>query len=63
MAVSKEEIANYVNRNCQRASCFVCKEADKYENYTQCPYLQLKQLARERRVTTKDIADEFVNSL
>lgn len=42
----KEYIARMVNKNCRRASCFVCGEADKYENYEDCPYIGLKQITR-----------------
>lgn len=57
--MTKKEIADHTNRVCNKASCFVCAEADKYENYEQCPYLALKQIARTRAVVPEDIPDEF----
>lgn len=59
----KEYIARMVNKNCRRASCFVCGEADKYENYEDCPYIGLKQITREREVKAEDILDELVKSV
>lgn len=57
MKPTKQEIADYVNSNCVEAACFMCAEADKYDSYTECPYLALKQIARERKVTVDDIKD------
>lgn len=56
----KEYIASRINKICNKAACFVCDEADKYESYEQCPYLPLKQIARERPVTADDVPDELV---
>lgn len=56
----KEYIARMVNKNCRRASCFVCREADKYENYRDCPYIGLKQITREREVKAEDISDKLL---
>ncbi len=56
----KDYIAERVNRNCTRASCFVCAEADKYEDYTQCPFLPLKTITRERPVTAEDVTDDMI---
>ena len=36
---NKEYIAQRVNKNCTRASCLLCAEADKYPRYNDCPYL------------------------
>lgn len=58
--MTKQEIANHINRVCNKASCFVCEEADRYESYKQCPYLPLKQIARSRKVLPKDVSDELV---
>lgn len=43
-----------VNKNCNNASCFVCFEGDKYENYTDCPYIKLKQITRVRKVAAAE---------
>jgi len=59
--MNKTQIAEAVNENCTQASCFVCAEADKYESYTQCPYLSLKQITRERAVTEDDIPDSLIS--
>ncbi len=59
---SKEKIAKAVNGNCIKASCFICKEADKYEDYTKCPFLALKQIARERKVTADDVPDNLIEA-
>lgn len=56
----KEYIANRINKNCFSSSCFVCAEADKYDDYTQCPYLELKQIGRERKITVDDIPDSLI---
>lgn len=56
---NKEYIAKRVNENCAKSSCFVCREADKYENYEDCPYLKLKLIARERKVLPEDVSDEL----
>ena len=56
-----QEIAKMVNKNCKPASCFVCAEADKYEKYTDCPYLKLKQITREREVTAEDVQNILGN--
>lgn len=53
--MTKQEIANHINRVCNRASCFICAEADRYESYEQCPYLPLKQIARNRKVLPEDV--------
>lgn len=37
--------------------CFMCKEGDKYETYRHCPFLPLKLIARERKVTPEDVPD------
>lgn len=60
MSLTKSEIASFVNRNCTRASCFMCAEGEKYADYTQCPYLQLKQISRDRKITEDDIPDNLV---
>ena len=59
--MNKNQIAEAVNENCTQASCFVCAEADKYESYTQCPYLPLKQITRNREVTADDIPDNLIS--
>lgn len=58
--MTKEAIANHINKICNKASCFVCAEADKYEHYEQCPYIKLKQLARKRKVLPEDIPEELI---
>lgn len=58
--MTKEYIAQRVNKNCTRSSCFVCAEADKYPSYTDCPYLPLKLIARDRPITADDVPDELV---
>lgn len=57
--IDKEYIAQRVNKNCVRASCLICAEADKYPSYTDCPYLPLKQIARERPITSADVPDDI----
>ena len=37
----KEEIANFINRNCRKSACLMCRQADLYKKYTDCPYLKL----------------------
>lgn len=63
MQRAKEYIAKMVNKNCRNASCFVCFEGDKYENYTDCPYIKLKQITRERKIEAADISDELINMI
>ena len=57
--MTKEQIANKVNRVCMKASCLMCFEADKYASYADCPVFQLKQLGRARPVTADDVTDEI----
>lgn len=56
----RENIAKRINTICAKASCFVCAEADKYEDYKQCPYLALKQIARDRKITAEDISEDLI---
>ncbi len=56
----KLELIKRLEKGCIPASCFVCKEGDKYENYTDCPYNKIKQIARERKLTVDDIPAELV---
>lgn len=60
MDYQKSVILKYVKRNCLRAGCFICDEGDKYDDYTQCPYLPLKELAKQRELTEEDIPDELI---
>ena len=60
MDYSKAVVLHFVKRNCLRAGCFVCDEGDKYEDYTKCPYLPLKEIAKQRELTEDDIPDELV---
>ena len=56
--MGKAAIADFVNRNCQKASCLMCKEADKYKTYNDCPLLALKQIGRERKLQPQDVPDK-----
>lgn len=58
----KEEIAKAVNRNCVNASCLMCREADRYGDYKKCPFLALKQIARERKVVADDVPDSLIEA-
>ncbi len=59
MKNTKNEVAQFVNRNCMRSSCLICKTADLYGNYEQCPYFELKQLSRDRKITADDVPDNL----
>ncbi len=48
-------IVKFVNRNCRKSSCFICKEGDKYSDYRKCPYFELKQLSRTKTIENSDI--------
>ncbi len=56
---NKEYIAQRVNKNCTRASCLLCAEADKYPSYNDCPYLPLKEIACNRPLTAADVPDDL----
>ena len=58
----KNYIANYINDKCNRQSCWLCAEADKHEKIEDCPFFNLKQIARERMITSDDITDDVVKS-
>lgn len=55
--MTKKDVATKVNRICVKSSCLFCYEGDKYADYSQCPYLPLKEIARERELTDSDIPD------
>lgn len=55
--INKEAAAEFANKNCTKSNCFMCKEGDKYETYRHCPFLPLKLIARERKVTPEDVPD------
>lgn len=55
--INKEATAEFANKNCTKSNCFMCKEGDKYETYRHCPFLPLKLIARERKVTPEDVPD------
>ena len=57
-----QEIADHINENCIQSSCLMCLEADKYASYNDCPYLKLKQIARERLVTIQDVKKSMEES-
>ena len=59
MRNTKKEVAQFVNQNCMRASCLICKTGDLYDNYMQCPYFELKQLSRDRKITAEDVPDNL----
>lgn len=59
MGNTKKDIAQFVNRNCRQASCLICKTADLYDNYENCPYFNLKQLSRDRKITAEDVPDDL----
>lgn len=56
---NKEYIAQRVNKNCTRALCLLCAEADKYPSYNDCPYLPLKEIACNRPLTSADVPDDL----
>ena len=58
--IDKNYVANFINRNCLKATCFICGEADKHGGFSNCPYLELKQEARNRKITSDDISDELL---
>ena len=59
MKLTKQTIVNHVNRICCKSSCFLCSEADKYDTYENCPYINLKEIAMQRRITIDDIPEEL----
>ena len=59
---AKSYIANYANNRCNKQSCWYCAEADKYKNLEDCPFFKLKQIARERTVTSEDITDDVIKA-
>ena len=61
MGYSKTEIAQFVNKNCVRSSCLFCKTADTHGGYEHCPFLELKQLAFDRKVLSSDVPDDLTS--
>lgn len=59
---AKSYIANYANNRCNKQSCWYCAEADKYKNLEDCPFFKLKQIARERTVTSEDVTDDVIKA-
>lgn len=59
----KNYIANYINDKCNRQSCWLCAEADKHEKIEDCPFFNLKQIARERKVTNEDVTDDIAKAI
>lgn len=57
--MEKERIVKFINTNCVKASCLVCKTADKHGGYNNCPYLDLKQRARDNPLKVSDIPDDM----
>lgn len=37
----------------------ICKTADLYDNYENCPYFNLKQLSRDRKIAAEDVPDDL----
>ena len=58
--MTEKQILKFVNDNCVKSSCLMCKNADKCGGYQKCPLLQLKQKAIKRRITVKDVKEVII---
>ena len=57
--MTNEKIVKFVNRNCRLTNCFLCPMDEIYHSYKNCPYLRLKQIARERKIIIDDVKANY----